>query len=334
MEGRSTTEHLDDESEVSQPVPALRSAVNARGVALTILATGTAILLMRYMQQVLIPFVLAGLVFYALDPLVDALQRIHVPCNRSASCSANSGVELNLFFGTRLAPGFLRAHPVRAVPAKRRRNMASFVRTIAVAAAVVSIACGATTRQPTPTTAPPATPYPSTTEVNPSAWGVIPAGQELDVRLQTTLSSETSTVEQRFNATTVVDLMQDGRMLVPAGSTVRGVVTSVDRPGRIDRVGRLTLSFDQITVRGRNYPIRATATEVFESGGIREEAATAGVGAGVGGIVGGIIGGVKGAILGAVIGAGGAIAATEGKDVHLPAGSIIRIRMDSSVDVG
>jgi hypothetical protein len=76
------------------------------------------------------------------------------------------------------------------------------------------------------------------------------------------------------------------------------------------------------------------ATEVFESGGIREEVGTAGAGAGVGGVIGGLIGGVKGAILGAVIGAGGAIAATEGKDVHLPAGSIIRIRLDSPANVG
>lgn len=82
------------------------------------------------------------------------------------------------------------------------------------------------------------------------------------------------------------------------------------------------------------YTIRGMATQVFESGGIREEAGTVGAGAGVGGVVGGILGGVKGAIIGAVIGAGGAIAATEGKDVHLPTGSIIRIRLDTAVDVG
>jgi predicted PurR-regulated permease PerM len=54
-------------------------AVDARGVALTILALAAAILLARYMQSVLIPFVLAALVFYALDPLVDRLQRLRVP---------------------------------------------------------------------------------------------------------------------------------------------------------------------------------------------------------------------------------------------------------------
>jgi hypothetical protein len=75
------------------------------------------------------------------------------------------------------------------------------------------------------------------------------------------------------------------------------------------------------------------ATQVFESGGIRDEAGTAGVGAGAGVIVGGLLGGLKGAVLGAVIGAGGAVAATEGKDINLPAGAIVRIRLDQSVNV-
>jgi len=202
--------------------------------------------------------------------------------------------------------------------------------TFALVGALATAGCGAT-RESTPTTAPLP---PGPAQVQSSERGVIPVGQELDVRLQSSLSSETSTVEQRFEATTLVDLMQDGRVLAPAGSIVRGVVSGVKRPGRIERAGSLTLSFDQIVVRGREIPMRAMATQVFESGGIREETGTIGAGAGVGGVVGGILGGVKGAILGAVIGAGGAIAATEGKDVHLPAGSIIRIRFDTAVNVG
>ena len=163
--------------------------------------------------------------------------------------------------------------------------------------------------------------------------GVIPAGQLMDVRLQTALSSATATAEQRFEATTAVDLEQNGRVLVPAGSTVRGVVSSVNPAGRIDRSGSMTLAFDRITVRGRDYPIRAMATQAFESGGIREEAGTVGTSGAVGAIVGGIIGGLKGALIGAVVGSGGVIAATEGKDVELPAGTIIRIRLDSSVRI-
>lgn len=170
-------------------------------------------------------------------------------------------------------------------------------------------------------------------EIDPSDRGVIPIGQEVDLRLQTTLSSETSKAEQRFEATTVSDLMQDGRVLVPAGTVVRGVVSAVSPAGRLDRTGTLTLSFDRMTVRGRNVPLRAMATEVFKSGGIREEVGTAGAGAGVGGVIGGLLGGVKGAVLGAVIGAGGAIAATDGKDIELPAGSMVRIRLDSAATV-
>jgi hypothetical protein len=212
----------------------------------------------------------------------------------------------------------------------------SLIRNAILLSAIATFGCGATTSQTTPRTTPQSTPQvePSgPTEVNSSARGVIPVGQELDVRLQNTLTSETATVEQRFDATTAVDLMQDGRVLVPAGSTVRGVVSDVKRPGRVDRVGSLTLSFDRMTVRGREYTIRGMATNVFESRGIRDEVGTAGAGAGVGGVIGGLIGGLKGAVLGAVIGAGGAIAATEGKDINLPAGSIIRIRLDSAVNV-
>lgn len=213
----------------------------------------------------------------------------------------------------------------------------TWIRNAILLSAIATTACGATTRQTTPQSAPPPSPQATVpsgpTEVNQSARGVIPVGQELDVRLQTPLSSETSTVEQRFEATTAVDLLQDGRVLIPAGSVVRGVVSDVKRPGRIDRVGSLTLSFDRIVVRGREYPMRGMATQVFESGGIREEIGTAGGGAGVGAVIGGLLGGVKGAILGAVIGAGGAIAATEGKDVHLPAGAILRIRLDSPVNL-
>jgi hypothetical protein len=121
-------------------------------------------------------------------------------------------------------------------------------------------------------------------------------------------------------------------VLVPAGAVVHGVVSEVHPAGRLaDRTGSLTLSFDRMTMNGRDYPIRGMATQIFQSGGVRDEVGTAGAGAGVGGVIGGLLGGVKGAILGAVIGAGGAIAATDGKDVEIPAGSVIRMRLDSDV---
>ncbi len=127
----------------------------------------------------------------------------------------------------------------------------------------------------------------------------------------------------------MVDLYEGNRLLIPAGSMMRGIISSVDRASRTDRKGSLTVSFDQVTVNGRSYPMRGTVTQALESEGIKGEIGRIGAGSAVGAIIGGIIGGVKGALLGVLIGGGGTMVATEGKDVHLPAGTILRVRLDS-----
>ena len=162
----------------------------------------------------------------------------------------------------------------------------------------------------------------------------IPVGQEIDVRIQTELTSDTAQVEDRFEATTIVDLYEGNRVLIPAGSVMRGLVTSVNRASRTDRKGSLTVAFNQITVNGRNYPMRGTVTEAIESSGIKGEVGRIGAGSAVGAIIGGIIGGVKGALIGVLIGGGGTMVATEGKDVTLPAGTILRVRMDTPPQMG
>jgi hypothetical protein len=161
----------------------------------------------------------------------------------------------------------------------------------------------------------------------------VPAGTELDVRLQNTLNSGTAQVEDRFEATTLVDLNVNGRVLIPAGSVMRGVVTAVEPGTRTNRTSKMTVSFDQVTVNGRAYPMRATVTEAIQGEGIRGEATRAGAGAAVGGIIGAVLGGVKGAVLGVLIGGGGTIAATEGKEVDLPQGTVLRVRVDAPVQI-
>jgi hypothetical protein len=177
--------------------------------------------------------------------------------------------------------------------------------------------------RPPPPARPPATAPPNT----------VPVGQEVDVRLQRPLNSGTAQVEDRFEATTVVDLYQGDRVLVPAGSVLRGVVTSVESATRVQRTGRMTLAFDQLRIGTRTYPMRGTVTQALESEGIRGETGRIGTGAGVGAIIGGILGGVRGALAGILIGGGGVIAATEGKEVELPAGTILRVRVDSPIEI-
>lgn len=171
------------------------------------------------------------------------------------------------------------------------------------------------------------------TTTPPQGTGEIPVGTEFDVRLATRLNSGTAMVEDRFEATTLVDFNGGGRALVPAGSVMRGVITSVEAATRTNRTGRLTLSFDQLTVNGRAYPMRGTVTQAIEGEGIKGEAGRIGAGAGVGAIIGGILGGFRGALAGILIGGGGTIAATEGKEVDVPAGSVLRVRFDSPLQI-
>jgi len=174
------------------------------------------------------------------------------------------------------------------------------------------------------------TPPPASTSGRSQNPNEIPVGTEFDVRLQNPLSSKTAQVEDRFEATTMVDLVDErGRVLVPSGSTMRGVVSSVNKATRTDRKGSLTVAFDQVTIKGRAHPMRATVTQALESEGIKGEAGKIGIGAGAGAILGAILGGAKGALAGILIGGGGTIAATEGKDVELPVGTTLRVRLDS-----
>ncbi len=166
----------------------------------------------------------------------------------------------------------------------------------------------------------------------PAGTYTIPVGTEMDVRLQTPLNSGTSAVETRFEATTIVDLKIDDHVVVPAGSLVRGFVSSVRPAGNIDRKGSLTLSFDQLIVNQRAVRLRASVVQALD-GNTKQDITRIGAGAAVGAIIGGILGGGKGALLGVLVGGGGTMAATGGADVDLPAGTILRIRLDQPVEI-
>ena len=189
---------------------------------------------------------------------------------------------------------------------------------------------GTATNRPAQQTAAPRANAPTTSA---GAGVEVPSGTEMDVRLTNALNSGTAKVEDRFEATTLVDVNVNGRTAIPAGSVLRGIVSSVDPATRTNRTAKMTVSFDQVTVNGRAYPIRGTVTQAIQGEGIKGETGRIATGAGAGAVLGGILGGVKGAVLGAVIGGGGITAATEGKELELPQGSVLRVRLDSPVSI-
>jgi hypothetical protein len=161
---------------------------------------------------------------------------------------------------------------------------------------------------------------------------VVPVGTEIDVRVQTALNSGTAKAEQRFEATTLLDYVSGRTVLIPSGSVVRGFVGSVKAAGKVDRRGNLTLSFDEIRVDDKSYRLRAVVTRAIDSK-VVDDATRIGAGAVVGAILGGLIGGGKGALFGVLVGGGGTMAATEGADVDIPVGTILRIRLDQPLEI-
>ena len=155
----------------------------------------------------------------------------------------------------------------------------------------------------------------------------IPVGTEFDVRLQSRLNSGTARVEDRFDATTIVPYDRNGRVLVPAGSVMRGVVNSVTPASRgLNRKGELTLVFDRFSIDGRTYSIRATVMQALQG---EADTGRVAAGAGVGALIGAILGGTRGALTGILIGGGGTVAATEGNEVDLAPGTVLRVRLDA-----
>jgi hypothetical protein len=71
--------------------------------------------------------------------------------------------------------------------------------------------------------------------------------------------------------------------------------------------------------------MRGRVAEISEGGGRAEKA---GIGAVLGGVIGGIFGGKTGAIAGVVLGGGGAVVASKGDDVELPAGTMLSVRLE------
>jgi len=199
--------------------------------------------------------------------------------------------------------------------------------TSSSAAASTAVSSAVTQPPARPQTAAPSTPASTTGGTE------IPSGTELDVRLQAPLNSGTAAVEDRFEATTLVDVSVNNRTVIPAGSVMRGLVTAVEPATRTNRTAKMTVSFDQVTVNGRAHPIRGTVTQAIQGEGIKGETGRIATGAGVGAIIGGIIGGFKGAMLGVLVGGGGITAATEGKEIELPQGAVLRVRLDSPVQI-
>jgi hypothetical protein len=162
----------------------------------------------------------------------------------------------------------------------------------------------------------------------------LPAGTVLPVRFETTVSSASSRPEDKVRAVVRENVLDDdGSIVIPAGSELRGRVVSAQRAGKVKGRSYLAVSFDSVEVHGRVHRVATNRLGVLGRSGVKKDAAIIGGGTGAGALVGAITGGKGGAGKGALIGGAtgtGVVLATRGPEVVIPAGARYRVRLADS----
>jgi hypothetical protein len=165
----------------------------------------------------------------------------------------------------------------------------------------------------------------------------VPSDAVLGLQIERTVSSELARVEDKVEARVTRDLRVADRIAIPAGSTVRGSVTEVDRGGRMKGKARLAIRFHTIVLADGTELALKTEPVVREGQSPAGESAAKVGGAAIGGaILGAILGGGKGAAIGAATGAAGGTAAAMSNDRNpatLAAGTTVTVRMQAPVTV-
>ena len=158
----------------------------------------------------------------------------------------------------------------------------------------------------------------------------LPAGTALPVTFETTVSSVTSNAEDKVLAKVRADVLSGGRVVVPAGSELRGHVISARRSGKVKGRAYLSLRFTELSIGRKTYAISTGRISRLAPPTHGRDAKVIGGGAAAGALVGAIADGKKGAGVGALVGGGagtGVVLATRGKEVTLPAGARWRVRL-------
>lgn len=165
----------------------------------------------------------------------------------------------------------------------------------------------------------------------------VPSDAVLGLQIERTVSSELARVEDRVEARVTRDVRVSDRIAIPAGSTVRGSVTDVDRGGRVKGKSRLAIRFHTIVLADGTELALKTDPVVREGQSPGGESAAKVGGAAIGGaILGAILGGGKGAAIGGAVGAAGGTAAAMSNDRNpatLSAGTTVTVRMQAPVTV-
>jgi len=168
---------------------------------------------------------------------------------------------------------------------------------------------------------------------------ILPSGTDLTVRTAEDIDSSTAVVDQTFSAIVERDIRgESDHVIIPAGSHAVLVVREISSGG-VTGSPDMVLDIQSMTVSGRRYLVSTTGLKQDAGTGIGTNQRTAvavGGGAAVGTIIGAIAGGTKGAAIGALIGAAGGAGVqvlNKGKDVRVPAETLLTFRLSAPANL-
>jgi hypothetical protein len=163
---------------------------------------------------------------------------------------------------------------------------------------------------------------------------VIPFGTDVVVRTAETIDSTSTHTGQLYRAV-ITEGVPDaaGAVAIPAGSRAQLLIRQVTTGGAVHSP-ELVLDLYSVTVDGKQFRVVTSNVNESNSRGVGKNRRTGeflGGGAAIGALMGGIFGGGKGAGIGALSGAGGGLLTqvfTRGKQVQVPAESVLRFRLE------
>ncbi len=165
------------------------------------------------------------------------------------------------------------------------------------------------------------------------------ARTRLDVEFLSTLSSASSRPGDRFLTRVTEDLHAgDGRLVVPAGTELEGVVTEAVPLKRVGGQARLGLAFGELHLPwGKSAEVTASFYDAGRNESRRDKKIIGGAAAG-GAVLGAILddGDAEGTILGAILGAAAGTAAAANKrrdEVVIPGGAVVTLQLDEPATV-
>lgn len=159
----------------------------------------------------------------------------------------------------------------------------------------------------------------------------IPAGSTLAIRINQRISVKTTPPGARFDGEVTEPWVdENGRVILPKGTPVDGVVDASHKRGHFKGASILELRLTSLSLNGTRYPLETHDVTRTKKGKGKRSAAFIGGGTGLGMLIGGVASGGTGLLIGGLAGGGAGTAAaglTGNRDLDIPAESIIRFKL-------